>query len=137
MDNSPLTWAPRVGLVAVGWLLAVAAGTSATFIALSADRPGAVLLAVATIALAAAALHGTVIRPRLAASTSGLRVRTVGGTRALAWGEVQLRLVTSKRMGRDVTVLEVEADDLVVLGWLELGTDPRDVHEELVALRAG
>ncbi|PXY34826.1 hypothetical protein BAY59_04835 [Prauserella coralliicola] len=135
MDNSTPRWAPSTGLVAVGWLLAVLAGAATAVFALTGDRPGAVLLGVGTAALAVGAAHGTFVRPRLAADAWGLRVRTLGGTRRLDWNEVELRLATTRRLGRDVAVLELESDELVVLGWLELGADPRDVHDELLALR--
>ncbi|WP_369822254.1 hypothetical protein [Saccharomonospora sp. CUA-673] len=59
-------------------------------------------------------------------------------------GRARVELTTIRRMGRDQPVLEIEPrqafDDvdpgmLTVLGWLELGADPRDVHDELEALR--
>ncbi|MFD2397813.1 PH domain-containing protein [Prauserella oleivorans] len=99
------------------------------------DRPGTVLLGVVAAAVAAGALHGTLLRPRLTADASGLRIRTLGGVRRLSWPDVELRLTTTRRLGRDSAVLELESDELVVLGWLELGADPRDVHDELAALR--
>ncbi|NIJ14427.1 apolipoprotein N-acyltransferase [Saccharomonospora amisosensis] len=140
MDNSARSWAPRAGLVGAGWVLAVAAAAGAVLTGRFGDRPGTLLLAVAALALLAAALHGTLLRPRLTAGSTGLRVRTLGGTRAFGWSEVRLTLSTARRFGREVTVLEVEpldpeSSDLVVLGWTELGADPRDVHEELLALR--
>lgn len=137
MDNSGSTWAPRAGLVAAGWVLAAAAAASTAYVATSGDRPGTVLLGVATLALVAAAAHGSLVRPRLAADTWGLRTRTLGGSRRLDWAEVHLRLRTVRRLGREVTVLELESDDLVVLGWIELGADPRDVYDELLTLRPG
>ncbi|WP_307849492.1 PH domain-containing protein [Qaidamihabitans albus] len=119
----------------MGWLIAAIAATSAVTTGLSGDRPGAVLFGVAALAATVVAAHGTLVRPRLAADAWGVRVRTLGGTRRLDWSEVRLRLATTRRFGRDVTVLEVESDELVVLGWIELGADPRDVHDALTALR--
>ncbi|MBK1784525.1 PH domain-containing protein [Prauserella cavernicola] len=135
MDNSTPKWATRAALVVVGWVLAALAALGAVYAALTVDRPGAVLLGVGAVALAAGAAYGTFVRPRLAADTWGLRVRTLGGTRRYDWNEVDIRLVTTRRLGRDVAALELESDHLVVLGWLELGEDPRDVHDALLALR--
>lgn len=136
MDNSALSWAPHPGLVAIGWVLAVAATAGSVVFASTGDRPGTVLLGVVAAALAAGALHGTLIRPRLAADARGVRIRTLGGVRLLAWPDVELRLTSMRRLGRDSAVLELEHEnELVVLGWLELGADPRDVHDELTALR--
>lgn len=157
MDNSAARWSPSVGLVAAGWLLAALAAGGTVSVALSGDRPGIVLLGVATVALLAAATHGTIVRPRLAADAWGVRLRMLTSTRELPWREVQMRLTTTRRLGRDVTVLEFESraahpgaaevtedpedpdapPDLMVLGRLELGKDPRDVHDHLVALRTG
>ncbi|EHR48510.1 apolipoprotein N-acyltransferase [Saccharomonospora marina XMU15] len=140
VDNSARSWAPRAGLVGAGWVLAVAATAGAVLSVRFGDRPGTLLLTVAALALLAAALHGTLLRPRLTADGTGLLVRTLSGTRRFGWHEVRLTLSTVRRFGREVTVLEVEpldlqSPDLVVLGWTELGADPRDVHEELLALR--
>lgn len=140
VDNSGRTWAPRAELVGVGWLLTAAAAAGAVLFGRFGDRPGALLLAVTAVALLGAAAHGTLLRPRLAADGTGLQVRTLGGTRLLSWPEARLTLSTVRRLGREVTVLEIEpldpqSGDLVVFGWLELGADPHDVREELLALR--
>lgn len=135
MDNDALSWAPKTSLVAVGWLGTAAAAASTVFVLLASDRQGAVLLGIATLALAAASAHGTVVRPRLAADAWGLRVRTLAGTRRLDWSEVRPTVRTTRRLGRDVAVLELDTDEPAVFGWLELGADPRDVYDELVDLR--
>ncbi len=89
-----------------------------------------------TTALAALSLHGTVVRPRLAADGRGVRLRTLTETRTLPWSEVAVRLTRTKRYGRDSESVELEADDrLTVFGWVELGTDPKDVYDELLRLR--
>lgn len=140
VDNSARTWAPRAELVGVGWALAAAAAAGAVLFWRAGDRPGTLLLAVTALALLGAAMHGTLLRPRLAADRTGLRVRTLARTRRLGWPETRLTLSTVRRLGREVTVLEVQpldpqSCDLVVFGWIELGAHPRDVHEELLALR--
>ncbi|OQO90727.1 hypothetical protein B1813_14380 [Saccharomonospora piscinae] len=137
MDNSGMTWAPKPGLVAVGWALTAAAGGSLIWFVSSGDRPGTVLLAVTTLALLAASLHGTALRPRLRADAGGVRLRGLGGTRSYTWSQLDVRLGRTRRYGRDVEALELDADDdrLHVLGWTELGTDPHEVHEALLRLR--
>jgi hypothetical protein len=137
VDNSPVNWAPRPAIVAAAWAVAVLAAAVAVFGALSDDSMSALLFGVATVFAGAFALHGTLIRPRLTADVQGLRARTLSGTVALGWAEARVRLRTTRRLGRDSVTLEVDSEDsLVVLGWLELGEDPRDVLDVLSALRA-
>ncbi|WP_181193289.1 PH domain-containing protein [Prauserella shujinwangii] len=121
----------------MAWLLGLAALAGALFTGLVGDRPGALLFGVGAVAALAAAAHGTLVRPRLTADAEGLHVRTLGRSHRLGWAEVRLELATTRRFGRDVTVLEVEGADLVVLGRLELGADPRDVYDHLMRLRTG
>lgn len=124
-------------MVVVAWVLAVVAGA---WSALSDDPPGRVLLAAVTLLLALAGLFATVARPRLAADHTGIAVRGLTGTRRWTWAEVNVRLVRTRRLGRETATLEVDAENaeppaLVVLGRLDLGADPEDVVEELLALR--
>ncbi|ROS41036.1 PH (Pleckstrin Homology) domain-containing protein [Amycolatopsis thermoflava] len=103
---------------------------------LASDRMGTVFFAVAAIALTALSLHGLLVRPRLTADPRGLRIRTTTGKHDLHWPEVTARVRTTRRFGRDSATLEIEAgDQLFVFGWLELGTDPRDVLDALTALQ--
>ena len=134
---SAKTWAPQPSVVVLAWVLAVvaAAGT-----ALTDDPPGRVLLGVVTLLLALAAVFATVARPRLAADHEGVSVRGLTGTRTWRWGVVNVRLVRTRRLGRDTATLEVDAENaelpaLVVLGRLDLGADPEDVVDELLRLR--
>lgn len=120
----------------VGWIGAAVAAAGSGYLALTSDRPGAVFFGVAAVALAAAAAHGSFVRPRLAADLHGVRIRTLTGAQRWSWPQVRVRVSTTRRLGRDVDVLEVEAEDLLlVLGSLELGADPRDVLDELMGLR--
>jgi hypothetical protein len=128
--------------VAVSWLGAAAA---AVWCALGgADPAGRLLAGVTVLVLASAGLFGSRARPRLAADRDGLRVRGLLGTQGFEWGQVsRVRLVNSRRLGRDVPSLEIEArgpedddDRLLVFGWLDLGTDPRDVADALHTLRS-
>jgi hypothetical protein len=133
VDNSPVSWAPRPALVAIGWLGAVLAPATAF---LYEDRMGALLLGVATIVLIALSTHGTLVRPRLLADHRGIRIRTARGSLDFTWPETHIRLRTGKRLGRDSTTLEISAGDrLFIFGWLELGTDPHEVLDILITLR--
>ena len=133
MSTQTLSWAPHPGLVGIGWVLAAGAGA---WTLLADDPPGRVLLAVATIVLVLACLFGTVARPRLAADAGGVTVRSLTGRRHWGWAEVNVRLVHTRRFGRDLPSVELDADpDLVVLGWLDLGADPVDVIDAIRHLR--
>ena len=135
--SSARTWAPQPAVVVLAWVLAVVAGAWAAF---TDDPPGRVLFGVVALLLALAGVYTTVARPRLAADHEGLVIRGLTGTRRWTWAEVNVRLVRTRRLGRDAATLEVDAENaeppaLVVLGRLELGADPEDVVEELLALR--
>lgn len=133
MSPQRRSWAPHPGLVAIGWVFA--AGLAAGVLLVD-DRPGQVLLAVAALALALAALFGTIARPRLVADSGGITVRSLVGRRHWPWAEVNVRLTRTRRLGRDVATVELDADpDLIVLGWLDLGADPVDVIDAIRALR--
>lgn len=121
----------------LAWALTVAA---AGWAALTDDPPGRVLIGAVAVLLALAGLYASVARPRLSADQDGLAVRGLTGSRRWAWAEVNVRLVRTRRLGRDTSAVEVDADNaeppaLVVLGRLELGADPEDVVDELLALR--
>lgn len=131
------TWAPKAELTVLAWVSAAAAGTWAVF---ADDPPGRVLLGTVALFLAAAGLFGAVARPRLAADPRGVTVRGLTGSRTWTWAEVNVRLVRTRRLGRDTTAVELDADnaevpDLVVLGRLDLGADPEDVVDALLDLR--
>jgi len=110
----------------------------AVFSALAGSDPmGAILFGLAAIASGAFAAQGTLLRPRLTADVHGISTRTMSGTVKLDWAQTRVRLRTTRRLGRDALTLEIDGDDhLIVLGWMELGEDPRDVLAVLSALRA-
>jgi hypothetical protein len=131
------SWAPKGELAALAWALAAAAAAWALF---ADDPPGRVLLGTVAVVLVGAGLFGILVRPRLAADRQGITVRGLIGCRSWTWAEVNVRLVRTRRFGREVATLELDADnaavpDLVVLGRLELGADPEDVVDALLALR--
>ncbi|MPZ85894.1 MAG: PH domain-containing protein [Actinophytocola sp.] len=131
------TWAPKIELAALAWALAVAAALWAAF---ADDPPGRVLLGTVALVFALAGLFGVVARPRLTADPDGVTVRGLTGRRRWTWAEVNVRLVRTRRLGRDVATIELDADNavepaLIVLGRLDVGTDPEDVVAALLELR--
>jgi len=131
------SWSPQPGIVAIGWGLAVLALLTAL---LSGENTTRLLMGVGTAFLLFLALHGTFVRPRLSVDDDGLAVRTLTGTHQFPWHEVKVRLVTTRRLGRESETLELdwqrgEDEHLTVLTRMDLGTDPRDVAEVLHALR--
>ncbi|ALG05541.1 PH domain-containing protein [Kibdelosporangium phytohabitans] len=128
-----LVWSSPPVLVALGWVATVG---GAVWAVLSDDTAGRVLVGMAALVAALLALHGTVARPRLAADSNGLELRRFAGKQQWTWAEVNVRLVRTRRLGRQVSTLELDAeDDLVVLGWIDLGSPPEDVADALRELR--
>jgi hypothetical protein len=121
----------------MAWVLAAAAIAWTVF---GTDPAGRILAALATIGLLLYALFGTVARPRLAADANGIEIRRLGGRQHWRWGTVRISVSTTRRFGRQVSLLELDGDDsdtgegsLVVLGWLDLGTEPAQVAAVLRA----
>lgn len=144
-DEPPRAWAapfPAVvaGLLgAVGLLAWVLLGARTGAL----DGPGRLLLGVAGGVVGGAALVGLRARPRLAADEDALVLRGPLATRRWPWARVDaVRVVRMRRLGLPAAYLEIDARDddgterLLVLGRLELGTDPVDVAEALQAHRA-
>ncbi|MPY99875.1 MAG: PH domain-containing protein [Actinophytocola sp.] len=141
MDNSGSSWGPKPSLLAIGGALTLCAAAATAWFTTTDDPQSALLLGVFTAVAAVATGYGLLVRPRLRADADGVHVRTLAGTDSAPWHAVQTRLVTTRRLGRDGTTLELEFDDaseeprLVVLGWLDLGVDPDDVLDDLDRLR--
>ncbi|GAA5105888.1 PH domain-containing protein [Haloechinothrix salitolerans] len=141
MDNPGSSWGPKPSLLGVGAALTVCAAAATVWFATTADPQSALLIGVFAVASAMATGYGALVRPRLRADADGVRVRTLTGTDFAPWPAVHARLVTTRRLGRDGTTLELEFDDvseeprLIVLGWLDLGADPDDVLDDLNRLR--
>ena len=131
------SWAPLPGVVALAWGLAAVALLAAL---LSDENTARLLMGAAAVLGVVLGTYGTVVRPRLRVDDSGLHVRTLTGVHDFAWHEVKIRPVRTRRLGRESHSLELdwergEDEHLVVLTWLDLGADPRDVAEVLHALR--
>lgn len=140
-DDPASAWAAPIGAVALGLVGAVA--LLAYVVLGTLDGPGRLLLGVAGAAVGVAAVVGLVARPRLAAADDVLTMRGVTGARAWPWARVDaVRVVRMRRLGMPAAYLEIDARDddgserLLVLGRLELGTDPHDVADALQAHRA-
>jgi hypothetical protein len=139
--DEPTTWAAPWPAVVVGLVAAVGLGAWAVA---ADDPPGRVLTGVAALALAVAGGIGALARPRLRADESGLALRGATGTRRWPWERIDaVRTVRLRRMGLPASYVEIEARDdevpdgrLLVLGRLELGTDPVEVAEALQRHRA-
>lgn len=141
VDNSGSSWGPKPSLLAIGAALTLCAAAATAWFVIDADPQSALLLGVFTAVAAVATGYGLLVRPRLRADADGVHVRSLAGTDYAPWRAVHARLVTTRRLGRDGTTLELEFDDvseesrLVVLGWLDLGADPDDVLADLDRLR--
>ena len=82
------TWSPSAGLVGVAWTGAVAVAVWCTQLIGTADVPGLLLAAAATVGLVVAALYGTRARPRLRADADGVAVRGLT-TRTVPWSQIR------------------------------------------------
>jgi hypothetical protein len=144
--GAPHTWASPPALVGMAWVLCVGA---LAWTILADDPRGRILTAIAAAGLLLFALFGTVARPRLSADPDGIEIRRLGGRQRWPWGAVRISVSSTRRFGRTVSLLELDTgndaadedeDDvggLVVLGWLDLGTEPEQVAAVLRAYRTG
>ncbi|MEP6851792.1 MAG: PH domain-containing protein [bacterium] len=101
------------------------------------DRPGRLLFALASAAVALLALRGVVYFPALTVSATGLAVQSPGGSGAVPWPRVEaVRVDERPRLGLIARTLEIDlGDELLVFGRYTLGADPRDVAGVISALR--
>jgi len=135
----PRQWSAKPAAVAV---VGLCGGLAAVLAYLAPDRPGQVLLTLAAAGLLGVAALGARLRPRLAADAAGLVVRGPRTAHRLAWSQVErVEVVRTRRLGRDVPVLEITPYDtpqrsgaLLLLTRADLGADPREVLTALSAL---
>ncbi|MEV0249802.1 PH domain-containing protein [Nocardia sp. NPDC050712] len=136
--ESTLTWAtPKPMLIAVtvgGVLLAGAA-------VLSRDGASRLLIGLAATGLLGLALLGFRQRPRLAIRPGPeprLLVRSMFGAAEYGRDQIQrARIVSYRRLGRKMPMLEIDVDDagterLLIFGRWDLGAGPEDVFDALV-----
>lgn len=128
-----MQWSTRVGETAVAAAAALALAAAALLV----DPVGRVLVAGAAAVLLAVVARDLWTRPRLRTDAAGVTVRTLGGSTAIPWPALRVRVRTTRRLGIRSRTLELEdaRDDavLLVLGRRDLGTDPDAVA---AALRA-
>ena len=126
-------WSPRPVETAV----AILAGLVVLLLALLADPDGRLLLGVAALGLLAVGVADVLLRPRLSADRTGIRVRTLASRHHLPWSAIgRVEVDEHTRYGLTSRTLELEAGELfVVLGKRTLGADPRDVADTLARIR--
>jgi hypothetical protein len=126
-------WAPRPAETAA----AAGGGLVLLLLAVLADPAGRVLLGLAGLGLLVLAATDLLVRPRLSADASGLRLRTLAVRRDLPWSQVERVVVDErKRYGLTARTLEVDAGEtLVVLGRRSMGADPREVVGTIARIR--
>lgn len=137
-------WSPSPGLVGLAWVGAAAAAGWCALVAVTGDRAGLLLAAVAALGLSLAALYGTRARPRLQVDASGVTVRGLVGPRHHPWREIgDVRVLAVRRLGRTAPVLEIDVvgpaggEQLLIFGRLDLDDDPVDVAGAVRAIRDG
>lgn len=100
------------------------------------DPTGRWLVWAAAALLLGIAAVDALLRPRLRADKTGVRVRSLTGSTSADWSRVEGSLRRYQRFGRSVATLELDVDErLIVLGRRELGADPEEVLERLTRLR--
>jgi Bacterial PH domain len=126
-------WSPRP----VETAAAAGGAVVALLLALVTDPAGRVLFGIAAAGLLALVTADLLLRPRLAADATGLRLRTLAVRRSVPWSAVERVEVDERdRYGLSARTLEVDAGEtLVVLGRRGLGADPRDVADALARIR--
>ena len=124
---------PTLGVAACGvsgLILAIADVTLIT------DAPGRILIGIAAVGLVVFASLSWRARPKLAITDDGLVTRGWSRTNVLRRSDIKLiRITEFRRIARKVRLLEIDtADDrlLVFTRW-DLGTDPLDVLDALIA----
>jgi hypothetical protein len=128
--DSPHAWASPPALIGMAWVLTAATLAWTVF---GTDPRGRILTGLAAAGLLLFALFGTVARPRLAVDADGVEIRRLFGRHRWTWEAVRITVSSTRRFGRTVSLLELDSADLtdegglVVLGWLDLGTEPAEV----------
>jgi hypothetical protein len=118
-------------LAALGSVAALAAA------ALSDDRPGRVLFAVAGVVLLAYVAADLIFRPRLTATAAGVVINAPFSRASIPWDEVSaIRAETRFRRGLRSVTLEIDAGAvLAVFTRRTLGVDPGEAAARIEALR--
>lgn len=149
MPVNARSWSPPLAAVVLAGTLALVACVVTVLAVLGItpaagiEPPGRLLLGVAAVVLAVLAGHGALARPRLSADGRGVTVRGLRGSRSWPWASVHHEIRYTSRLGRKQATLELDgrspddgSEQLVVLGRIDLGTDPVEVSAALDELRA-
>jgi hypothetical protein len=136
-------WHTRPVLLIIAWIGTVV--SLAWCILVAGDPAGRLLIGVTAAVLGVAAAYATRARPRLVAGSDGITIGGLRGPAVFGWPQVRdIRVVRTHRFGRAVCTLEIETfgpgaqdigERLHVFGRLDLGADPEDVGDTLLALR--
>ena len=136
-EAGDMQWSPRPGETVA--LVAVALGLGLALVVL--DSPGRLLVGAGVLLLLVLGARDVLVRPRLAAGSDGLDVRTWTGRRHLPWAGLGVHVRESRRWGMRSRTLELDTSAgpdedgvLVVLGRRDLGADPEEVARALRGL---
>jgi hypothetical protein len=127
-------WSARPGTVAALAGTGAVLGMGAVLL----EPVGRVLVGAAAVLLLVLALRSALLRPRLAARSGGIVVRTMAGRLHLPWPTLRVQVRETRRHGVRSRLLELDtaagpddAGHLVLLGRWELGAEPADVADRL------
>lgn len=138
-------WYTQPFLLVIAWIGAFV--SAAWCVLATSDPPGRLLIGVTAAVLTVAAVYGTRARPRLTAGPDGIGIGGIRGLAEFGWTQVlDVKVVHTRRFGREVSTLEIETfgpgaqdvgERLHVFGRLELGADPEEAYDVLLAIRPG
>jgi hypothetical protein len=127
-------WSPPVAGIAgcgvVGAAMAIASVTLVT------EAPGRILAGIAGLGLILFASLTWRARPKLAITDEGLAIGGAFRTQLLTKSDIKIiRITEFSRYGRKIRLLEIEMvdDGLLILSRWDLGTQPLDVLDTLIA----
>jgi len=138
VDNSARSWGPPLGLLITGWVVVVAV---VVLTVLADDATGRLFGVVTALVVAAVSAFYSVARPRLTVDANGVTVRGLRARR-WPWSRVhRIRVRRYRRLARETALLELDAvddagaEELVVLGRLDLGAHPDEVLAVIQSVR--
>src|SRR4051794_5908220 len=99
-----MQWSPRPRETVA--LVAVALGLGLALVVL--DVPGRLLVGAGALLLLTLGARDVLVRPRLAAGTDGLEVRTWAGRRHLPWAGLRVHVRENRRWGMRSRTLELD-----------------------------
>ena len=132
-----LRWGPRPGAFVFGGVMLA---TGVFWMIVAADAGDRVIAGAVMVVVLGAMFIGWRMRDRLRASVSGIVVGSVSGSREIPWSRVRrMEVVGRKRLGTVNHSLEIDLDDdeVLVFGRMDLGQDPAEVAAELARIRTG